>query len=160
MSDNERLRHLENLERPPCVVGTLAGLTYATANYGGSDGTIYLAPANYPVNANYTVPANVHLVIPKGSYFTIANGMTLTVNGTIEAGPWQIFHWAGTGATAFGTASVNEIYPEWWGAVGDGITDCQVAFAKCEASIPADGVIVKLPGDALSFLFLGFGNLL
>ena len=33
----------------------------------------------------------------KGGYFNISSGATLTINGPIEAGPWQIFAWTGTG---------------------------------------------------------------
>lgn len=135
MSDNERLRHLEMLERPPCVVGTLDGLTYAMANLAAgvtTDGAIYLAPGNYPVNANYTIPANVHLVIPKGSYFTVAMGVILTVDGTVEAGLYQIFVYVGTGAVSF--TRVKEVYPQWWGAIGDGVTDATAAFEAAGAS--------------------------
>ena len=59
----------------------------------------------------------------------IANGKTLTLNGGVDAGLYQIFSWAGTGKVIMGPGSVKEVYPEWWGAKGDDITDCTSAIA-------------------------------
>jgi hypothetical protein len=46
----------------------------------------------------------------------------LTINGSLEAGLYQIFSCTGTGKVA-GKAKTLYVYPEWWGAVGDGVAD-------------------------------------
>jgi hypothetical protein len=68
------------------------------------------------------IPATVALHIEKGGIITIADGKTLTVT-SIDAGLYQCF--AGPGTVKLNGGNV---YPEWWGAVGDGITDDQAAM--------------------------------
>jgi len=41
--------------------------------------------------------------------------MTLTVNGPFEAGLYQVFDCVGTGSVVFGSGSVSEVYPQWFG---------------------------------------------
>lgn len=72
------------------------------------------------VTANTTVPANVSLVLIKGGFFLISTGVTLTINGPLSAPLQTIF--TGLGSVA-GNWKVREIYPEWWGAAGDGSTN-------------------------------------
>jgi len=95
---------------------TTGGLAEAIADLGGSPGVVFVAPHNHPIDVNYAVPATVHLMVGRGGTFTIANGVTLTINGTIEAGLYQIFSLVGTGTVVFGTGVITEVYPEWWGA--------------------------------------------
>jgi len=79
-------------------------------------------------DANFTVPANVTVKFERGGKWTINNGITVTFNGQIDAGLWEIFALTGTGTTVLGTGSCKEVYPEWWGAKGDGTTDDAAIF--------------------------------
>lgn len=72
------------------------------------------------------------LVIKPGvGRLTIASGKTLTINGPFQAGLYQVFD--GDGSVVFGSGSVSEVYPEWWGA--DGVDD-SVAIQQAINSLP------------------------
>lgn len=53
-------------------------------------------------------------------------GYTLTINGPFECSLHQAF--SGSGDVTFNDSSMSRIYPHWWGAVGDGSTDCASAI--------------------------------
>ena len=63
----------------------------------------------------------------KGGSFTVASGKTLTIDVPFSAGLYQVF--SGAGSVVFGAGLVTEVYPQWWGAVGDGVTDDTAAIA-------------------------------
>jgi len=90
----------------------------------GSAKTVLSLPAgNWPAASNLTVPANLTLKLAPGAVLAVGTGATLTINGPLEAGLYQIFSCAGTGKVTFGQGSVKETYAEWWGAIGDNVTD-------------------------------------
>ena len=71
----------------------------------GSAKTVLSIPAgNWPIAANLTVPANLTLKLAHGALLTIATGKTLTINGPLDAGRYQIFSCTGTGKVVFGLA--------------------------------------------------------
>jgi parallel beta-helix repeat protein len=89
------------------------------------------------VLGTYAIPADktvtTHLTVPKGVIYQIATGKTLTINGPFEAGLYQVFSCVGTGVVTFGSG-VNKAYPQWWGAIGDGVTECYEAFQAAASS--------------------------
>ena len=70
----------------------------------------------------------------KGGYFNISNGVTLTINGPIEAGPWQILAWTGTGAVNLDGCPTKTFYLENWGALSGIANDIQPYLLKMAAS--------------------------
>lgn len=74
-----------------------------------------------------TIPSNVHLNFKDNGRLSPTNGITLTINGSLNAGLQQIF--GGEGVIT-GNPKINAIYPEWFGAVGDGQTDDRIAIQK------------------------------
>lgn len=91
--------------------------------------TMLLRPGTWAVTADLTIPANVTLKIPAGAVLSIATGKTLTINGSFEAGLYQVFDCVGTGTIVFGSGSVAEVYPEWWGEnTVPGTTDMTAAL--------------------------------
>ncbi|HOR32430.1 MAG TPA: hypothetical protein PK391_08480, partial [Syntrophales bacterium] len=65
----------------------------------------------YTVGTNLTIPATVTLRVHKGARVSPSGGVTLTVNGIIQAGAYTIF--AGAGTVTVST------YPQdqsWWGS--------------------------------------------
>jgi hypothetical protein len=79
-----------------------------------------------------------------GGKFSITPGATLTLTGALEARPVQLF--AGGGAVSFtGNASIPEVYPQWWGAKGDGVVDDAPAFREAVAAITTTGGLIRVP---------------
>jgi hypothetical protein len=65
----------------------------------------------YTVSTGFTITSNISLVIPKGSLISVAAAQTLTMQGIVQAGAYQIF-------TGSGTVTVST-YPQdqaWWGS--------------------------------------------
>jgi hypothetical protein len=115
------------------AAGLRATIDAALTAIGADSKTLYLAPGTWvgvaAAGSNLTVPANVNLWMDMGAILTIANGKTLTINGPLEAGLYQVFDWSGSGTVA-GLAQVQAVLPEWFGAKGDGSTDDYASVAK------------------------------
>jgi hypothetical protein len=88
----------------------------------------------YSITSTPANPLTATLKILPGGTISIANGVTLTINGTLDAGLYQIFSCTGTGKVVYGVGAVKEVYPQWWGATGDGTTD---DFNPVQAAITA-----------------------
>lgn len=102
----------------PAADGTTddsAKFTTAQATYN----EIWLAPnKSYVIGTNLTLTSALRFV--SGAKLVIKTGVTLTLSGRIEAPLTQIFVIQGTGKVVMGTRNTAyEVYPEWWGAVGD-----------------------------------------
>jgi hypothetical protein len=103
-------------------------LATALAGAGSSQATLNIAQV-VAVSANTVVPEDVTLKFSRGGMLDIAGGVTLTINGGIEAGLYQIFTGAGTVA---GDLKVEAVYPEWFycGAYGSESADWSPAINK------------------------------
>ncbi len=63
-------------------------------SYCNSNGikTVRMTKGIYVVD-DLTIPENIKVIIDNGAMFYINNSKTLTINGEIEAGSYQIFDW-------------------------------------------------------------------
>jgi hypothetical protein len=95
------------------VTDDTAAIQAAIDAAGAAGGTVYVpnVTTNYSVG-DLTVPVGTQIVFSNGGKLSIQLGTTVTINGPMTAGLFQIF--SGTGSVIFGDGSVNEIYPEWW----------------------------------------------
>lgn len=91
----------------------------------------------YTFNTNETIPSNITLEVEPGAI--IRGSATLTINGPFKAGLTKCFD--PNLNIIFGDNRVNEVYAEWWGAVGDNSTDNYYAFKSAFDSIPAGNLI-------------------
>jgi hypothetical protein len=89
--------------------------------------TVLMGPATFISGINLNVPANVNLMMLEGAIISMSAGMTFTIFGGL-AGSSISQHFAGDGSISFKSGSVREIYPHWWGAVGDGVHDDTAAI--------------------------------
>jgi len=110
-----------------CFIGS--GVLSLGTSFPSTSTTKILQPGTWAVTTNTTIPANIVLRPRKGAILTISTGVTLTINGPLEAGWYQIFSWAGTGTVAYGNL-VPEVYPEWYGAIPDNSTDSVTYLQK------------------------------
>lgn len=93
-------------------------LTNILTKIGSAQRTVILDGGTWSMTDNVSVPANVTLRIRKGSLLSPATGCTVEVS-RVDAGLYQVFGTAGTIACR---PEVEEICPEWWGAVGGAYT--------------------------------------
>lgn len=91
-----------------------------------SNGTITIK-GNIFINDDFTIPTGIELNFFKGNIFILANGIELTLNGTINARQYQIFD--GDGVVT-GNSFEDAAYPEWFGAIGNGIANDGLAISK------------------------------
>jgi hypothetical protein len=95
-------------------------LTEALTAIGNNKVTLTIPAGTVPVTADTTIPANVHLKVLQNGVFQVADGVRLIIQGPLEAGPYQIFSWTGSGAV-FLRGNVKEVLAEWF--YPEGVTD-------------------------------------
>jgi hypothetical protein len=104
---------------------------------GDSQACLRVPAGTYAISSNFTVPVNVTLKVERGAILNIADSITLTINGGLNCGLYQIVSCSGTGKVVYGTG-VQEVFPEWYGAKGDNSTDdagsINQAAVSCRAS--------------------------
>lgn len=86
----------------------------------GVNAEIWFKSGECIIGSNLTIPSNIKLKFLNGAKISPNSGITITINGEIEAGFYQIF--TGSGSVT-GSIKNTEIYPEWWGAKFDNSTD-------------------------------------
>jgi hypothetical protein len=122
-----------------------------------------LPAGTHNVSANLIVPGNVTLRVEQGATLAIPQGVILTINGGLEAGPYQIFACTGTGKVVFGQPhKVKELNAFWWGATGLGVADDQPAIQKMiDCSLDSRSLNMYLPAGVykiLDTIKLGYGD--
>lgn len=106
------------IKSPDGTVTTKTSLAAAAADSDVAGKTVVVTSAlsaslsNISSGTVQAWPSDRKLVFEKGG--SIANTTRFMINGPFEAGLHQVF--AGTGTIAFGSGTIKEAYPEWWGA--------------------------------------------
>lgn len=95
----------------------------------------------FALTSNVTFASGKKFVFRDGGVFNVATAVTVTIRGAVRAarmkstGPNKIFTLTGTGAVV----GVKQVFPEWWGAVGNGSTDDAPAIKAAIASVEGAG---------------------
>lgn len=124
----------------------VGSLKYVCDLLGSESKTITLEKGTYSVGTSFTIPSNVAIRMNNGAILQVATGKTLTINGSFEAGLYQVFDCVGTGKVVCGAGSVAAVYPVWWGAKRDGVTDDLAAISAAAASLTHGGTFRFSPG--------------
>jgi len=117
------------------AAGALQTIYACILAIGANAGTIVLRNNNpmsattvYTLSTDITIPSNIVIKIENGALLSIDSTKTFTVNGFFSAGLYQVF--SGDGSVSFGTGAIEEVYPEWFGAIANGSTDSSLAIQK------------------------------
>ena len=125
---------------------TLKGL--ATSIGSSKQATIVLSHTSsgntttYSMSQSVTLTSNITLKIEKGAVLSIAAGKILTINGTLDAGNYQIFSGAGTVAIS----NIDKYPVQWRGAVGDNSTDNYDAITAANRDVVASAALTPALG--------------
>lgn len=122
----------------PAYGGDLQG---AVTAIGSNPTVLHIPPGAWPIVSDLTIPANITIKLPRGTVFNITPSKTLTINGGLDAGPYQIFSWTGTGAVVL-SSNVDRVHPEWFYSGSGAYTD---AFNKAFASMAVGAELFLLP---------------
>ncbi len=83
----------------------------AVSAIGALNRTLYIPCGSWVISDNITISANINLKIENGGLLLPIAGKTVTVNGTIEAGPYPIF--GGDGTVNLTNPDIY-IWDPWW----------------------------------------------
>lgn len=121
-----------------------SSLALAVAAISSSSRTLVIS-STLTVSSNLTIPSNITLQFLRNGRINFSGSSVLTINGSIQAGLYQIFGTSG-GTVTMGQM-VEQVYPQWWGAVADGSTDDTTAIQSAINSLGAStyGGVVYLP---------------
>ena len=133
-----------------------AGIEAAITAIGANNRTLNISPGTWSITGDMTIPSNIALRMDNGAVLAIATTKTVTINGLVAAGDYQIFSWTGTGAVSF--TSQRKIKTAWFGNTAAGINK---ALTSAPALTP---IICELPGGTIpletSILMEGEGQTL
>jgi len=97
---------------------------------------VYFPAGTYLVSSNLTIPVGKVVTLNASAAFTVASGVTLRIYAQVNGNP-DSHHFQGAGSVL----GVAEVYPEWFGAIGNGTTDDLAAFQKTAACVKDDGLV-------------------
>ncbi|WP_281990843.1 hypothetical protein [Aquimarina aggregata] len=91
------------------------------------NGTITIK-GDVTILTDFEIPKGIELNFFKGNKLIVDTGFRLTINGSINSGIYQIFD--GEGKVS-GNPTIQHIYPQWFGAIGNGLNNDTLALQKC-----------------------------
>lgn len=83
---------------------------------GSTNCILYLKSGTWSIDADITFPKNILVEFARGAVLAVEENRTITFEGHLKVGKYQIFSGDGACNIIFGSFSNAEIYPEWWGA--------------------------------------------
>lgn len=99
---------------------------------------LYFPKGVYKISRDITIPENVELSFEKDASLILGSSIKLTIYSNLETYLNQIFTGTGTVLIKNGQG----VYPEWWGAKGNGIHDDRNAIQSAINSLDNAGVVI------------------
>lgn len=128
----------------PCWTRVSSESELIAANTAAVGGILVVGEITLTADITVSIPIDVS---PCGVIIT--DGFTLTIDAPFTAGLTQCFDSA-VGEVVFGKETTQAVYPQWFGAIADGTTDCNAEVNTALASVAANGGTVHmLPGSYL-----------
>ncbi len=115
-----------------------ATLAAAVTAIGATAATLVI-PSVVSIASNLTIPSTLILEFTNTGSISIPNAVTLAINSEVATSRRRIFTLTGTGAVQL--TRTPDVYAEWFGAVGDNLTDCYASITAAVASIAGNGVV-------------------
>ena len=130
--------------KPEITVGDPGYTTFATAivalNLNSTPRNLIVPAGEHIVSSDMTVNSNIRLKFQNGAVLTIATTKTLTINGPLDAGLYQIFSCTGTGKVVFGSG--RHVSAAWWGDTGPAVQ------AAVNSLIGVTGQVILTPNTS------------
>lgn len=107
------------------VTNDATALNDLITSIGSTDATILFPKptAEYLISTNVAFPSNINIEFLNGAMLKVSNTISVTgTNTKLTAGLWQIFDLS-LGGTIDGSWNIVETYPNWFGAINDGVND-------------------------------------
>jgi len=92
------------------VLNEYGDLAKSITALGGTRSSMFFAPVKWIISSDATIPSNITCRFPAGTTFYIEYGVTLTINGEIVAGDYEIFTGPGTLKGSASVASFNGVW--------------------------------------------------
>jgi hypothetical protein len=109
----------------------------------GVGGTLYVPRGSYRIAANLSLGSDVRF--EEGATLLPDAGVTVTLAGSLDAGPFPVFDLGNTGSVVI-SAAVERAIPQWWGAAATGAGNDGAAIQAAIDSVQsAGGGIVYFP---------------
>jgi len=117
------------------------------------------------VSTGVNVPSTLHVRVTGGGRLTNSGSGTITFSGPFEAPLRQVFSGFPAAGIKFRAGAVTEVYPQWWGALGDNESDdtfaVQAALDACNRVVIPPGqykiLSTLLVDDRMGFTLTGAG---
>ena len=103
----------------------------------GATNAVLVISNQLAILSNISIPATIQLKFNRGGQLIIAKNVIVSIDGPVEAGLEWIF--AGEGLVKFTKTAATRVYPQWWGAKGNGSTEDTQAVQKAINTVASAG---------------------
>jgi len=114
-------------------MASFTALKDAINQLSGSNVELLLSPGTWTISSDLTIPSNFTLHVPAGAIISISSGKSLTINGKINAGEYQIF----SGSGLFNFASGLILKSSWFSSFETAVTKIGSSIVTLEATASA-----------------------
>ncbi|WP_420127250.1 hypothetical protein [Longimicrobium sp.] len=132
-----------NAATPPAVGNGAADDYAAFVNADGAGGTIYVPRGAYRIGTSLTLASDIRF--EQGAVLKPDAGVVVTLNGALDVRLQRFIDSSAVGSAVLINKSA-ELFPEWWGAAGNGTSDdCPALQAAMTEAARTGGVMLLGP---------------